>query len=131
MDPMNRDALAQQRTDFARLRTLIAAERTLMAWIRTAISMIGFGFTIYQFFRYLAEAQGLARPHAAQNLGLTLIALGTLVLIAAVFQHRQMLARLGDDARSAYRSLAFPVAILMILIGVFVFFSVLSGFGPY
>jgi putative membrane protein len=30
-------------------RTRMAAERTLMAWVRTALSMIGFGFTIYKF----------------------------------------------------------------------------------
>ena len=30
-------------------RTRMAADRTLMGWIRTALSMIGFGFTIYKF----------------------------------------------------------------------------------
>ncbi|HEY7064663.1 MAG TPA: DUF202 domain-containing protein [Chloroflexota bacterium] len=28
----------------------MSAERTLMAWNRTSLSLIGFGFTIYQFF---------------------------------------------------------------------------------
>ena len=33
-------------------RTRLAHERTLMAWVRTAVSMITFGFTIYEFFEF-------------------------------------------------------------------------------
>ena len=40
-------------------RTLLAHDRTLMAWIRTAVSLISFGFTIYKFFQYPREQQGL------------------------------------------------------------------------
>ena len=72
--------LAEERTDLAFERTIIASERTLMAWIRTCLSMIGFGFTIYKFFQYQAEeiaAGNIRRPQAPRNLGLTLIALGT------------------------------------------------------
>ena len=36
-------------THFSWLRTRMSAERTLMSWVRTAISLIGFGFTIFQF----------------------------------------------------------------------------------
>src|ERR1700683_5844856 len=90
--------LAEERTDLALQRTIIAAERTLMAWIRTALSMIGFGFTIYKFFQYQADeiASGkIARPNAPRNLGLTFIALGTLALSGAAWQHRQFLKSLG------------------------------------
>ncbi len=86
--------LAEERTDLALQRTIIAAERTLMAWIRTALSMIGFGFSIYKFFQYLPEeiATGnIQRPQAPRNLGMSLIALGTLALSAAAWQHRNFL----------------------------------------
>src|SRR6202047_4780399 len=82
--------LAEERTNLAVERTIIAAERTLMAWIRTSLSMIGFGFSIYKFFQYLPEelaAGNIRRPQAPRNLGLTLIALGTLSLVAATWQH--------------------------------------------
>src|SRR5262249_45288094 len=35
---------------FAWLRTRLAVERTMMSWVRTAVSLIGFGFAIEQFF---------------------------------------------------------------------------------
>ena len=35
---------------FSWLRTRLAVESTLMSWVRTSISLIGFGFTIVQFF---------------------------------------------------------------------------------
>ena len=36
-------------------RTRLAADRTLMAPVRTALSMIGFGFTIYKFLQVVQE----------------------------------------------------------------------------
>ena len=35
------------------LRTRLSVERTMMAWLRTAVSLIGFGFVIVQFFERL------------------------------------------------------------------------------
>ena len=70
-----------------------------MAWIRTALSMIGFGFSIYKFFQYQAEeiaAGNIRRPQAPRNLGLSLIALGTLALAAATWQHRKFLKSSGN-----------------------------------
>src|ERR1700749_4671391 len=90
--------LAEERTDLARERPIAAAERTLMAWIRTALSMIGFGFTIYKFFQYLPEeiaAGNIRRPQAPRNLGLSLIALGTLGLAAPILQHANFLKQVG------------------------------------
>src|SRR5271169_4038875 len=105
--------LAEERTDLALQRTIMAAERTLMAWVRTAISMIGFGFAIYKFFQYLPEeiASGnIQRPQAPRNLGLTLIALGTLALAAAAWQHRAYLHAIApSEARPL--SVSFVIAI--------------------
>jgi putative membrane protein len=126
--------LAEERTDLALQRTIIASERTLMAWIRTAISMIGFGFTIYKFFQYQAEeiaAGNIRRPQAPRNLGMTLIALGTLGLSAAAWQHRSFLNKVGASQHRHVWSVSFVVAIAVILIGVVTFYGVLLRHGPF
>src|SRR5271154_5412621 len=125
--------LAEERTDLALQRTIIASERTLMAWIRTTLSMIGFGFTMYKFFQYLPEeiaAGNIARPQAPRNLGLTLIALGTLALAAAAWQHRRFLREIHTSQKSHNWSIAFVVAILVVLIGIVTFYGVLLRHGP-
>ena len=44
-------------------RTRMAADRTLMGWIRTALSMIGFGFTIYQVFGICSSPKNWASQY--------------------------------------------------------------------
>jgi putative membrane protein len=126
--------LAEERTDLAFERTIIASERTLMAWIRTCLSMIGFGFTIYKFFQYQADeiaAGKIQRPQAPRNLGLTLIALGTLALSAAAWQHRIFLNKLGARQARHVWSVSFVVAMAVILIGLVTFYGVLLRHGPF
>ena len=126
--------LAEERTDLAVHRTLIAGERTLMAWIRTALSMIGFGFSIYKFFQYLPEeiaAGNIRRPQAPRNLGLTLIALGTLALVAATWQHWNFLKSVRSSQTRSVWSISFVVAIFVILIGLITFYGVLLRHGPF
>ena len=126
--------LAEERTDLALQRTIIAAERTLMAWIRTTLSMIGFGFTIYKFFQYLPAqlaAGNVRRPDAPRNLGLTLIALGTLALAAAAWNHRRYLNDLGVSQKKHIWSISFVVSIFVVLIGVIAFYGVLRHSGPF
>jgi putative membrane protein len=126
--------LAEERTDLAFQRTILASERTLMAWIRTAISMIGFGFSIYKFFQYQAEeiaAGTVRRPQAPRNLGMTLIALGTMGLAAAAWQHRRFLNEIGASQNRHVWSISFIVAIAVILIGVVTFYGVLLKHGPF
>jgi len=126
--------LAEERTDLALQRTIIAAERTLMAWIRTAISMIGFGFSIFKFFQYQAEeiATGnIRRPQAPRNLGLSLVALGTLALAAAAWQHKNFLKQIGASQKRHGLSISFVVAMGVILIGIVTFYGMLTRHGPF
>jgi uncharacterized membrane protein YidH (DUF202 family) len=126
--------LAENRTDLALQRTRIAGERTLMAWIRTAISMIGFGFTICKFFQYMPEeiaTRNVLHPHAARNLGLTLVALGSVALLAAAWQHWNFLKEIGASQTRHLVSISFVVAVAVIFIGVLAFFGILLHRGPF
>jgi putative membrane protein len=113
----------------------MAAERTFMAWLRTTASMIGFGFTIVEFFRKLSESENVApaaRPHAPRTLGLMLIAAGVVGLVVALHQYHAMTRHL-DGAEFAPVASARPrssptlaLAVAVLAIGVFAFASILT-----
>src|SRR6201993_4125367 len=77
-------------THFGWIRTRLSLERTMMSWIRTAVSLIGFGFAIVQFFERFAQMPG-ARPAdyptAPRDLGLALISCGVLAMLIAIWQY--------------------------------------------
>jgi putative membrane protein len=84
---------------FAWLRTKFAVDRTFMAWLRTSIAMIGFGFTLVQFFASFAELRGVAPaalPRAPVILGLTLVGTGTVALAIALIQYIDTLRHLDS-----------------------------------
>lgn len=122
---------------FSWLRTRLALERTLMAWVRTAVSLIGFGFTIVQFFERFGAMEGIAaaqRPQAPRYLGLALIAAGVAVLLISVWQYRKVTEYLrsgsfaelaGIEGGPTFTPL-YAVSIALIFIGVFAFVAVLT-----
>src|SRR6187200_1033440 len=82
---------------FSWLRTRLSVERTLMSWVRTSVSLIGFGFTIVQFFERFSGMTGIAeaaRPQAPRYLGLALMAAGILSLLMSVWQYRRVMTHL-------------------------------------
>ncbi len=124
-------ALAHERTDIALKRTRWAAERTLMAWIRTSLSMISFGFSILKFFEFLQSSQQFKMPEGmihlqgrgSRNVGLTLIAIGTCLLVPAVIDHWRSVKELSLlDGKSPW-SLGLVVACLMGGTGLVMFIS--------
>ncbi len=107
-------------------RTAMAADRTLMAWVRTAVSLIGFGFTIYKFLQYTAERGAHPiRPQGPRNLGLLLIVLGTVPLAMAMVQHWQTMRRLGRTQAGIVSSASFLVAVGIVALGLLLVLTVL------
>ena len=117
--------------ELAKERNRQASDRTLMAWVRTSLSLIGFGFGIASFRDILLEAGLVRGPMKHFNLtlifGLSFIALGVLGLLAATIQHWNILQHLKRDdfSYTGFRPLAFVMAILLMLIGLFAFTAVL------
>ena len=115
----------------------MSLERTLMSWVRTAVSLIGFGFTIVQFFERLGGMQGVAapvRPQAPWYFGLALIASGILALVISVWQYRRTLlylrggefASLGGLSEGPVQTPLYVVSIVLIFIGLVAFGAVLT-----
>jgi putative membrane protein len=108
----------------------------MMSWLRTAVSLIGFGFAIVQFFERFQQMPGIRpaeHPHAPQYLGLALISCGVLALVISVWQYwwtiRYMwggsFAALAGMTKEGKQPPVIAIAILLILIGVFAFSAVL------
>ena len=75
-------------TQLSWMRSDLSNLRTLLAWARTAVSMIGFGFTIYNFYRgFLEDLAGGRGADSARNLGLALVAAGTIAMLIALWNY--------------------------------------------
>jgi putative membrane protein len=90
----------QKETHFSWLRTRMSVERTLMSWVRTSTALIGFGFTIFQFFEHFNQMPGVGAPRhpgSARLIALGLIGCGTGALIVAIIDYRQVIHYLWSD----------------------------------
>src|SRR5215470_9437649 len=138
--------LSSRRTALAFQRTRMSADRTLMAVIRMLLSLIGFGFTIYQFFRYLRETVGalqLLRIEALRNFGMALVMLGVVMLSLGIWRHVAFMLELRAERKTfADQGLIpggdkFPVSItlvaatLLLTIGLIAIVSMAMSAGPF
>jgi putative membrane protein len=121
---------------FSWMRTRMSVERTMMSWVRTAVSLIGFGFTIVQFFERFSAFEGVSeanRPWAPRYLGLALIAAGILALVVSAWQYRSFLkymwgaqfAPIAGWGKAPRQTPVYAITIGMIFIGLFAFFAIL------
>jgi putative membrane protein len=112
-------------THFSWLRTRMSVERTLMSWVRTATALIGFGFTIFQFFQHLNQMSNVAAPQHPGMMGtiaLGLVGTGVLALIVALMEYRATLRYLWSaefEAIAGTRSgqQTTPAAVVAVLLG--------------
>ena len=135
--------LSERRTGMSFQRTRMGADRTLMGAIRTSLSLIGFGFTIFQMFQRLYEAKVLQRAEAPRNFGMALVLLGIAMLVLGIAYHgafmlalRRERAQMNADGLIHGES-AFPVsytlivAVLLLIVGLGAIASMVFSFGPF
>ena len=134
--------LSSRRTDMSLQRTRMAADRTLMGAIRTSLSLIGFGFTIFQVFQKLYEAKVLIRAQAPRNFGLALVLLGVAMIVLGIAYHGKFMLELrrqrqrlkadglihGDSPFPV--SMTLIVAVLLLLVGLLAIVSMVFNVGP-
>jgi len=120
-------------TEMAKRRSRDAAERTLLAWVRTSLALIGFGFGIAQLIETLSTTAAVARsPYLVTNVrifGMSFIVLGVVSVIIALIQHRYEIKYI-DRPTYQYKApfpLAFSVAAIITVIGIFTFLVLLVG----
>ncbi|MBV9725528.1 MAG: DUF202 domain-containing protein [Gammaproteobacteria bacterium] len=124
-------------------RTRMAADGTLMGVIRTSLSLISFGFTIYQVFNKLKESGVLKGVAASRNFGTSLVLLGIGMLVLGIVYHllfmlnvRRLRTAMKADAlvhaESGFPpSLVLIVALILLLIGLAAAFSMIGHVGPF
>jgi putative membrane protein len=122
-------------THFGWLRTRLSVERTMLSWVRTAVSLIGFGFAIVQFFERMQQMPGTQPaifPDAPKYLGLALISCGILALVISIWQYDWTVRYLRNEPfarvaglKEGMQSPVIAVAVLLTLIGLFAFAAVL------
>jgi putative membrane protein len=135
--------LSSRRTGMSFQRTRMSADRTLMSVIRTSLSLISFGFTIAKAFEKLRETGTLTSERPARNFGVTLVALGIVMLVAGIAYHVQFMLGLREERKTmkagglVHAESKFPpsmtliTAVTLLLIGIVVIVSLIFHIGPF
>ncbi|MGM5024531.1 YidH family protein [Tardiphaga sp. 862_B3_N4_1] len=135
--------LSSRRTGMSFQRTRMSADRTLMSVIRTSLSLISFGFTISQVFEKLRDQNVITHGAPARNFGVTLVALGILMLIGGLIYHLQFMVQLREERKTMaadgliHAQSSFPVsltlitAVFLLFIGIAAIASMMFQVGPF
>ncbi len=139
--------LSSRRTSLSMHRTRMSADRTLMSVVRTSLSLIGFGFTIFQFFRFLrqsVEAAAKVPATAPRTFGIALVLFGVAMLALGIWNHLRFMVHLRRvrrelaEAQLIQTEDTFPIsttlviAVLLLIAGLVAYFNMLghAGTGP-
>lgn len=103
-------------------RTAMAAEGSFKAWIRTGLSMIGFGFTIYNFLMSL-PSEGLGKGDQVE-VGLFLIGIGTISILFGAVEYWETVRELHEDYGVRIRKVPMLFGLLIAGLGIVLFFRI-------
>jgi putative membrane protein len=135
--------LSARRTGMSFQRTRMSADRTLMSVIRTSLSLISFGFTIFQVFEKLRDQAVITHAAAPRNFGISLVALGILMLVGGIIYHLQFMYGLREERKAMTAaglihgesrfppSLTLITAVILLVIGIAAIVSMLFQIGPF
>jgi putative membrane protein len=102
------------------VRTSLAHDRTLLAWVRTAIGIIGFGFSFYKFFEYMAEQERYVPQHrllGPRQYAIILIVTGIAALLFATVDYYRAKKQIKLLVPDVPRSPAPFIAIFVVAFG--------------
>jgi putative membrane protein len=135
--------LASCQASLAFERTLISVDQYLMGAIRTSLALITFGFALFLFFHQVSGEVGINLRVPARNFGLSLVAIGTGLIVVGLFGHRKQFGELCDkmdelhrkkllsEGSPEWRSPVAVVALLLLLAGLMVMLGILVRIGPF
>ncbi len=122
----------------------MSADRTLMSVIRTSVSLISFGFTIYQFFEKVQQqAPNELHVRAPRNFGESLIYLGVAMVAVGITYHIQFMRGLRNERKTLaaegliHAESHFPVsytlvvALMLLVVGIAAIASLTFKVGPF
>ena len=106
-------------------RVYFAAERTFLAWIRTGLGLMGVGFAVARFGLFLRQLRASEAHITLHGTGLSvwsgvaIVALGVIVLISAVFEHKTLIRELSSGTWRPGRTSknAVILAVLLAIVG--------------
>jgi len=102
-----------------------ANERTFLAWLRTAIALIGFGFAIARFGLFLRQIEisftgENTVPDSfinSQNLGISLVILGVIVIALSVWRYNKVLRQIEQANYRPSRLMVWLTAAIVMILG--------------
>lgn len=118
-------AAVTRKPQIDRQREHQANERTFLAWVRTSIALIGFGFAIARFGLFLHQLQITVTRRAlpanpllsSQNLGVSLVIVGILVIALAVWRYNQVFWQIEQGDYRPNRFAVWLLAGIIMILG--------------
>ena len=103
----------EQQAKMSHLSEHLANERTYLAYLRTSIALMNFGIAINRFSLYLEESdrgpnaqRWMSKLVGSEQLGITMVILGMLLLIWAAYDYTEVIRRIeAQDFRPRTRGI--------------------------